>query len=137
MTAGPIMTHRLAGREAAAVLGTRMAPSKPRQEPSYRSRSLPRDKASPPLLNHDDTVRLADVRHAAEHEHAETLADILFRRTGAGWSETMAREGAQIAAQILGEQRGWSPQRIEREVRHYVDRIGHLHGASATRASNG
>jgi glycerol-3-phosphate dehydrogenase len=136
MTAGPIMTHRLAGREAAAVLGTRMTPTKPRQEPSYRSLPLPLDETSPPLLNHDDTVRLADVRHAAEHEHAETLADVLFRRTGAGWSETMAREGAQIAAQILGEQRGWTPQRIEREVQHYVNRIAQLHGASATRVSN-
>lgn len=137
MTAGPIMTHRLAGREAAAALRSRVAPSGTRQEPSYRSWSLPRDPSSPPLLNHDDTIRLADVRYAAEHEHAETLLDILFRRTGAGWSETMARDGAQIAAQILGEVRDWPPERVEREVKHYVDHIGHLHRAGARKAING
>lgn len=131
MTAGPIMTHRSAGREAAAALRSRMASSGPRQEPSYASRALPSDPNSEPLLNHDQAIRQAHICHAVAYEHAETLVDVLFRRTGDGWSETMTREGAQFAARIMGEEKGWSPARVEAEARRYLDHIGHLHGAGA------
>jgi glycerol-3-phosphate dehydrogenase len=108
-----------------------MASSGPRQEPSYASRALPSDPNSEPLLNHDQAIRQAHICHAVAYEHAETLVDVLFRRTGDGWSETMTREGAQFAARIMGEEKGWSPARVEAEARRYLDHIGHLHGAGA------
>jgi len=123
LTAGPVMTHRLAGAEVVRALARRVPPSGPRREPSYASRPLPCDPSSPPLSNQEPAVRFADVEYAVEREHAEGLADVLFRRVGVGWTESMGREGAHIAARILGERRGWSQARIEAEMTGYLEHI--------------
>lgn len=117
MTAGPIMSHRSAGTVAAGALRERLAPSRPPSEPSYAAR--------PP----------ADIRGAVADEHAETLVDVMFRRTGAGWSETMGREDAQAAAAIMGEIKGWSRRRIEREVAAYLQHLRHFHPAASNERS--
>jgi glycerol-3-phosphate dehydrogenase len=124
MTAGPIMSHRSAGPETVRALRSKLRPGRPRQQPSYAARPLPIDPDSPALLNQESAVRLADVRHAAASEYAETLVDALFRRTGAGWSETMAREAAPIAARMMAEVLGWPQDRVDIEVKRYLE---HLH----------
>lgn len=128
MTGATIGRSRLSGRDAAAAIRARLKPSGAAQALSYRAWERPRDPNSPLLLNHDSTASIADIRYAVEHEYAETLTDILFRRTGAAWSATMAREGAQVAAQILGESRGWTQQQVDAEVTRYLDHISRLHG---------
>jgi hypothetical protein len=47
----------------------------------------------------------------------------------------MTREGAQFAARIMGEEKGWSPARVKAEARRYLDHIDHLHGAGARPAT--
>ena len=120
MTAGPVMTHRSAGAEAARAASTHIKPRRPAAEPSYGATAIPSDPDSPRLLNHDPAVRIADVRRGVREEHACTLVDVMFRRTGAGWSQTMGREGALVAAQIVGKELGWSPERVEKEAQDYV-----------------
>lgn len=111
MTAGPVMTHRSAGAIAAGAVAGRLKPSRPRAAPSYAARPV------------------ADVRTAVTAEYAETLADVMFRRTGAGWSETQGRELAREAAAAMGAIRGWPGERVEREIADYLEHIRHLHGA--------
>lgn len=130
MTAGPVMTHRSAGREAAAALARVLPPTGPARAPCYAARPVPADPDSPPLLNRDDGVRVADVRRAVEEEHAETLADVLFRRTVAGWSPGMGRDAAPAAARLLGEAKGWSEARIAQEVAAYRAHVERLHLAA-------
>lgn len=109
MTAGPIMSHRSAGTIAADALAPKLAPSGPAAEPSYAARSV------------------ADIRRAVAEEQAETLVDVMFRRTGKGWSETMGREEAEAAAEIMGEVKGWPRERIAREAADYLEYLRHTH----------
>jgi glycerol-3-phosphate dehydrogenase len=120
MTAGPVMTHRSAGEEVVEVVARHLSPRRGVTAPSFAARVPPPGDHSPLLLNHGPEVRLGDIRRAVREEHATTLIDVMFRRTAAGWSETMGREGAQVAARVLGEELGWSPARIAREAEEYV-----------------
>ncbi|MDQ6433203.1 FAD-dependent oxidoreductase [Mesorhizobium sp. LHD-90] len=134
LTGATIGRSRMSGRDAVTRMRAQLKPRGTPAKLSYTAKKRPHDPNSPPLLSDDVTVRLADIRYAIEEEHAETLSDIMFRRTGLGWNGSMAREGAQVAAQILGECRGWSPERINEEVTRYYDQISRLHGVNAVPA---
>lgn len=133
MTAGPIMTHRSAGREAVARIRPQLPARRSAQAPSYAA-VVPDESDSPPLTNSEPQLRLSAVRRAVEREQAETLVDILFRRTGAGWSEGMGRESAERVAQVLGDAKGWTLERVRREAAAYSEHLErqHLHGGAST-----
>ncbi len=127
LTAGNIITHRLSGRDLRAAVKARLAPSRPPQALSYDAKPFDPAPESPALLNHWDGARLAHLRQAAEKEHPVNLADLLFRRVGAGWTETMAREGAQLAAETVADILGWDEARIGKEVEAYAHVLERLH----------
>jgi glycerol-3-phosphate dehydrogenase len=131
MTSSPIQSHRFAGRLLAKAVGGYAQPSGTPQQIDYRAKPYPREGASPALLNHWDGARISDLHHAAKNEQPATLVDILFRRVGAGWTETMAREGARRAAEEVAPLLGWDSARVEKEVADYLDHIGRLHGVKA------
>ena len=127
MTAGPIMTHRSAGIEITRAVQRRLKPSRAPQQLSYKAILYPESQNSPPLLDDDTTVKLADLRYAADHEHATCLADLLFRRTGAGWTETMGAHAATRAAEAVADVLGWNEARIAQEVKGYHDYLARNH----------
>ena len=127
LTAGNIITHRLSGRELCAAVKARLSPSGSPAPLSYDAKPFAPAPESPSLLNHWDGARLAHLRQAAEREHPANLADLLFRRVGAGWTETMAREGAQKAAETVADILGWDDARIEQEVAAYAHVLERLH----------
>lgn len=127
LTAGNIITHRLSGRDLCAAVKARLTPSRSPQALSYDAKPFDPAPDSPALLNHWDGARLAHLRQAAEKEHPVTLADLLFRRVGAGWTETMAREGAQKAAETVADLLGWDEARIGKEVEAYAHVLERLH----------
>lgn len=120
MTNGSMAAQRSAGVEMAAAVRARMAPSGQTKAPDYTARRFPENQNSPPLLDHFTEIKLSDLRHAAQHEHAETLADLLHRRTGAVWTRTNAIEAARKAAEEVADIMDWNPARVEREVQDYV-----------------
>lgn len=128
MTAGPVMTHRSAGREAAGALRRVLSPSRPAATPSYAARPLPADPASPPVTNRADGPRIADIRRAVREEQAVSLVDVMYRRIGEGWSPGLGLDSAPLVARILGEECGWGEARIAEEVAAYRDHVRHLHG---------
>ena len=127
LTAGPVTTHRSAGQELCAAVKSRIGPSRPAQEPDYAPRRFPDGGTSPALLNHYLEVTLADLRHAAEHERPKSLVDLLFRRTGVGWTETQAREGARTAAEAVADIMGWDEPHIAQEDSAYQAYLAHAH----------
>jgi glycerol-3-phosphate dehydrogenase len=131
MTSSPIQSHRLAGKQLSEAVKGKIRPSGKPQEISYDAKPYPDAPDSPTLLNHWDGVRIADLRHAAQHEQPATLEDLLFRRVGAGWTETMAREGARVAAESVSDILGWDEKRIDKEVNDYLGTIAHRHGVRA------
>jgi glycerol-3-phosphate dehydrogenase len=65
----------------------------------------------------------AQLVHAVEHERTETLRDFLLRRTGIGTSPCMGKDCCEQIALWLGELKGWTRERIDREIREYMDEI--------------
>ncbi|PSC03189.1 FAD-dependent oxidoreductase [Alsobacter soli] len=98
MTAGPVMTHRSAGREILSAVAHKLQPS----GPASRAGGAP--TASP----------LA---------HAETLSDILFRRTGEAWTDPFEEDAMMRAAAEAGALLGWDEDRTRREIAAYRDEV--------------
>jgi glycerol-3-phosphate dehydrogenase len=119
MTAGPIMTHRSAGPELAALVASKLTPTRRSQPPSYAAARFPENQNSPPLFADDTEIKLSDLQFAARHQHAASLIDLLFRRVGAGWTATMGYAVAEKAAQAVAGTMGWDAERTAREVREY------------------
>jgi glycerol-3-phosphate dehydrogenase len=128
MTAGPIMTHRSAGPELAALVEGKLAPSRPPQPPCYAATQFPENQNSPPLFDDDTTIKLSDLQHAARHQHAANLVDLLFRRVGAGWTATMGHGAAEKAAQAVAPIMGWDPVQTAKEIRGYRAYIERTYG---------
>ena len=127
ITAGPIMSHRVAGRDLAKAVAGRIQPSARPQPLSYAARPLPDAPGSPAVLNREAGVTVAQLQHAARTEQPHDLVDLLFRRVGLGWSETMARDGATTAAHAVADILGWDEARIAREVAAYGDYLERMH----------
>lgn len=127
MTAGPVTTHRSAGIELAAKVQNAIKPSGEPKKLDHRPRKFPDNPSSPALLNHYPQIKLSDLRHAAEHEQPQNLVDLMFRRVGAGWTETQGREGARKAAETVADIMGWDEARIQREADAYVAYLARTH----------
>lgn len=94
MTAGPVMTHRSAGREVAAAMRSKLPPSGSPRQPGQS-------------INNDQTEDLL---------YAESLSDVLFRRTGAAWQGPLADQDLEKAAAEIGALLKWDEARIRREI---------------------
>ncbi|WP_183340925.1 glycerol-3-phosphate dehydrogenase/oxidase [Conexibacter arvalis] len=82
-----------------------------------------RPELAEPLPGADDYLQV-EVVHAASHEGARHLDDVLARRTRIS-IETFHRgvETAQRAAELMGEALGWSRAQVRREVETYRARV--------------
>jgi glycerol-3-phosphate dehydrogenase len=74
------------------------------------------------LCKQNPDVR-AQLQYAVERERTETLADFLLRRTGIGTSPCLGRDCCEQIAVWMGELKGWSRERTDREIRDYLDEI--------------
>jgi glycerol-3-phosphate dehydrogenase len=133
MTAGPVMTHRSAGLEMTELVGRRLRPSRAAQPVDYRARRFPENQNSPPIVPDWTVAKIADLQHAARHEHATSLADLMFRRVGAGWTRTMGHAAAEPAAAAVAGIMGWDSQRTRAEVEAYRRHLERLHGVTGGR----
>ncbi|MBK9609344.1 MAG: FAD-dependent oxidoreductase [Betaproteobacteria bacterium] len=118
MTAGPVMTHRSAGRELTGVISRRIPPSRPRSNPDYTPTRFPDEQDSAPLLP-DASVKLSDLRHAVRAQHARTLMDALYRRVGLGWRCAFTPYELTRAADVIGGELGWSEARKQQEIQAF------------------
>ncbi len=137
LTGGALMIHRLTGADLCKAVQARIGPSRTPQPLSYAARAFPDNQNSPRLLDHNSSIKLSDLHHAAEQEHPVTLVDLLFRRTSAGWTETMGGEAAGKAAETVADTMGWDAERVGQEVANYQAFLEKAHridiGASGRR----
>jgi len=76
-----------------------------------------------PLPGADDYLA-AEVVHAATHEGARHLDDVLARRTRISietWDRGVG--AAPAVARLMGGALGWTPERADREVEHWLARV--------------
>jgi glycerol-3-phosphate dehydrogenase len=111
-----IMFHRSAAEEVVAAVRTRLKPGSPARTPDYAARSFPDNRNSPAVVPHNPQVKMADLRHAAESEHAVGLVDLMFRRTQLGWTGSIPPESVEAAADHVAGALGWDAERRAREV---------------------
>ena len=65
----------------------------------------------------------AEIVWAFQEEMAETLADVLLRRTMVGYDANVALDVDEAAAEVAAKHLGWDEERAEREVREYREWI--------------
>jgi len=116
MTGGPIMTYRSAGTELTRLIEARRPPAGKPQSLAWTSR-LPADVA-------------AYAATAAKTEQVETLADLMFRRIGLGWSKNMGAAQARQIAETVAPALNWDGARIDAEVRQYMQYLAEHHAFS-------
>ncbi len=109
LTGGPIMTHRSAGRLVREAVAARLQPSRPQGKLNTAPFAFSESANSPPFLEDEPDVRIADLEVAVTAEHARSLDDVLFRRTGLAWRRALTDEDVDRAAEIVGPHLGWSP----------------------------
>ena len=136
MTAGPIMTHRNAGEEVRDAVAARIRPSGTPRTLSFASPPWLKKENAPPIVTDWPVPTLADLKRCAREEHPTNLVDLLFRRVGVGWTETMGAKAAQTAAEAVADIMGWDGERTAAEVagyRDYVARRHNFNGAAPSR----
>lgn len=82
-----------------------------------------RPELADPLPGADDYLG-AEVVYAASHEGALHLDDVLTRRTRVSieaWDRGVS--AAPVAASLMGEVLGWSPERVSSEVERYLAKV--------------
>jgi len=111
LTAGPVMTHRSAARELTQVLAQRVKPSGPPRSPNYAPSVI---RSSP--------------------EHAASLSDELFRRSGIAWSGSLTDDDITAGAAELGSKLGWDESRIADERLRFEAEWNELYAPPHARA---
>jgi len=128
LTAGPIMTHRSAGQELTERVARNVTPSGPKQALSYKATVHADNTNSPAIDDAWPDAKMAHLVHAAEHEWPTSLIDLLFRRTGNGWTASMGAAAAEDAARAVAPVLGWDEARIQSETQGYRDYVHRMHG---------
>ena len=82
------------------------------------------EEACARLVTRRPSVLVDEVVYAVTHEGARHLDDVLVRRTRIS-IETFDRgvTAAPHVARLMGEQLGWSAERLDAEVDHYLRRV--------------
>ena len=122
-----IMFHRPTARKLARQVARSVRPSGPPSSVSHAAAPFPENTNTLPLVSECPDITLGVLRHVAEREQPEHLADILFRRTGLGWRTEVPAEAARQAAQAVASVLGWDAARIDEEVAGYVRYVREQH----------
>ncbi len=120
LTGGPIMTHRSAGRLVRDAVAARLQPSGSSGEMNTAPFAFSESGNSPSFLDDEPDVRVADIEFAVTAEHARSLEDVLFRRTGLAWRRALTAEEVGRAAEIMGPHMGWSPGQMAEAVAAFM-----------------
>lgn len=108
MTMGSVMNHRSGGRDMTRIVSSRLKPSRPPRPVTYKTN---------------------DARPGAprDREHAVTLYDAVFRRSGLGWEPGIsAADSRQMLTQIMDDF-GWEEAGREEEIAGFLKLANHLH----------
>ena len=127
LTAGPIMTHRSAGEQLTERVRKHIKPSGHKQTLSYAAKLHPENTNAPAVDDAWPDAKMAHLAYAAAHEWPTNLVDLLFRRTGNGWTASMGAAAAEDAAREIAPVLGWDEARIKAEAQGYRDYLKRMH----------
>jgi glycerol-3-phosphate dehydrogenase len=110
MTAGPVMSHRSAGRDFLNVVSRALKPSR------REVKAAPAEACAIVDFSSFDTA----CRHAVAVEHARDLKGILYTRTGRGWGRYLDRETVEHAAASVADLLDWSSAQVAEEASNFM-----------------
>jgi glycerol-3-phosphate dehydrogenase len=116
MTAGPVMTHRSAGRELREAVSRLVGP--PRRQESAPLSNSRCDEAD--LLATKPFPDLA-FRNAVSVEHAQDLRGILYTRTGYAWGQQLEPSTVKAVAACVADLLKWSPEEVDEQVAKFLE----------------
>lgn len=121
LTSGPIITHRETGRLLRDKISVGLEPSGGKGQVNYTPFTFASGDNSPPFVDDAPDIRISDLQHGAAREHGKTLADVLERRTDLLWRRSLTESEITRAAEIIGEELGWSEEDAEREAAAFAE----------------
>ena len=122
LTSGPIMTHRQTGRLLKDAVAAGLRPSGNSRPADYSPYAFTLGNNSPAFVTDEPDVREADIELAATSEYAQSLDDVLLRRTGLAWRRRLTESEIEKAAAIVGPCLGWSPEQHRQQVQSFVEK---------------
>lgn len=135
MTAAPIMSHRDAGREVVRTLKQTLTAEGLQAAPDYSCSGPIENSNTAPIVAGKSEYRLANVRHAVRREHAKSLMDVLYRRTGLGLHHDFTNEELSRVADTMAQELNWTDSQRQEEIwtfREQSDRLFTLADGRAT-----
>jgi len=120
LTSGPIMTHRETGRLVLDAVSSQLSPSKPAGRVDYTPFAFSKTDNSASFTSDEPDIRVADIETSVTSEYAQSLADVLIRRTGFAWRRNLTRDEVEKAAQIIAPHLDWSAEEASRQVADYM-----------------
>jgi glycerol-3-phosphate dehydrogenase len=73
-------------------------------------------------IGHSPTIR-AQVVHAVRHEMAQTLGDVIFRRTDLATGEYPGRAALEQCTEVMQTLLRWDPVRVRKEIDQVISRF--------------
>lgn len=119
LTGGPIMTHRRVANRLLRAISNRVTPSASPQDLNFHQANTTGKQNAPRIESDAFSVSSAAVKRCARDEQPGSLADLLMRRLGAGWSSDQGLALARPVAEAAAHDLGWSKARIDNEVQAY------------------
>jgi len=119
LTGGPIMTHRRVANQLLRAVSNRVAASGSSRDLNFHRANTTAEQNSPRIESDAFSVSTAAVKRCARDEQPGSLADLLMRRLGAGWSSDQGLALARPVAEAAAHDLGWSKARIDAEVQAY------------------
>jgi len=116
MTAGPIMTHRVAAREMTTTLKAVREPSGASREIDYTPVQPPPVVDARPVSDTERSVALEHLLYSIHEEMATNLADLLIARTGLAYRHRLTDAEIHKAAEAVSEDLDWDDAERDRQV---------------------
>jgi glycerol-3-phosphate dehydrogenase len=113
------MTHRRVANRLLRAVSNRVAASGSSQDLNFHRANTTGEQHAPRIGSDAFSVSTAAVKRCARDEQPDSLADLLMRRLGAGWSSDQGLALARPVAEAAAHDLGWSKTRIDAEVQAY------------------
>ena len=127
LTGGPIWDYRNIAKKLLKEISSRCVPSMDKQSPSFCSSEMTQllRETSPTSVDMKYSENL--IKKIILEEQTVSLADIMIRRTGLGWSADRGEATADKVATLMAELKGWDEQRKEEEIQSFHQYIKEMH----------
>lgn len=130
MTAGPIMTHRIAAREMTTTLQSVIEPSGVVQAVDYAPTEHSAVSSSTPVSDAETSVDMNHLKNSIRDEMAVNLADLLIARTGLAYRHRLTDAEIERAAGAVADDLDWDDAEQARQVSDFRQRLVGLYQMS-------